>query len=114
MGDVKSYGSDCFFVDQWYARHKSGTPDVQGRTMLSERAREFPAALAFMLVLPPDEVRAALEERLAFLRARLSELEADLTEGGGSCPGSSWWSRSTSGPCSGPNSTMSAASSTTC
>ncbi|MEV4527852.1 hypothetical protein [Streptosporangium sp. NPDC049304] len=85
MGDVKSYGSDCFFVDQWYARHKSGTPDVQGRTMLSERAREFPefpAALAFMLVLPPDEVRAALEERLSFLRARLSELEADLTEGG--------------------------------
>ncbi|MFF5112455.1 helix-turn-helix transcriptional regulator [Streptosporangium sp. NPDC000509] len=55
------------------------------RTMLSERAREFPefpAALAFMLVLPPEEVRAALEERLTSLRARLSELEADLTEGG--------------------------------
>ena len=50
--------------------------------MLSERAREFPAALAFMLVLPPGEVRAALEERLSFLRARLAELEADLTEGG--------------------------------
>lgn len=55
------------------------------RTMLSARAREFPefpAALAFMPVLPPDEVRAALEERLASLEARLSELDTDLTEGG--------------------------------
>lgn len=30
VGDIKTYGSDCFFVDQWYARHKSGTPGVQG------------------------------------------------------------------------------------
>ncbi|MGJ6961842.1 helix-turn-helix transcriptional regulator [Streptosporangium sp. G11] len=55
------------------------------RTMLSARAREFPefpAALAFMLVLPPDEVRAALEERLVSLEARLAELDTDLTESG--------------------------------
>ncbi len=55
------------------------------RTMLSARAREFPefpAALAFMVVLPPEEVRAALEERLTSLETRLSELDTDLTEGG--------------------------------
>ncbi|MEV4748460.1 PadR family transcriptional regulator [Streptosporangium sp. NPDC049248] len=54
------------------------------RTMLSVRAREFPefpAALAFMPVLPPDEVRAALDERLVSLEARLSEVDRDLTEG---------------------------------
>lgn len=55
------------------------------RTMLSAPAREFPefpAALAFLPVLPPDEVRAALEERVASLAARLSALDTDLVEGG--------------------------------
>ncbi|GAA4200853.1 hypothetical protein GCM10022252_54690 [Streptosporangium oxazolinicum] len=30
VGDIETYGPDCFFIDQWYARHKSGTPGVQG------------------------------------------------------------------------------------
>jgi DNA-binding PadR family transcriptional regulator len=55
------------------------------RTMLSQPAREFPefpAGLAFLPVLPPDEVRAAIEERIGALAARLSELDNELTEGG--------------------------------
>ncbi|GAA2894532.1 PadR family transcriptional regulator [Streptosporangium fragile] len=55
------------------------------RTMLSTPAREFPefpAALAFLPVLRPDEVHAALEERLAALRAQLNELDGELTESG--------------------------------
>ncbi|MFI6508847.1 PadR family transcriptional regulator [Streptosporangium sp. NPDC050855] len=54
------------------------------RTMLSTPAREFPefpAALAFLPVLPPDEVRAALDERLEALAAQLARLEGDLVEG---------------------------------
>ncbi|MDH2426894.1 PadR family transcriptional regulator [Sphaerisporangium sp. TRM90804] len=54
------------------------------REMLSAPAREFPefpAALAFLPVLDPGEARAALEERVAALRARLAGLDRDLTEG---------------------------------
>src|SRR5918997_5272181 len=46
-------------------------------TMLSTPAREFPefpAALAFLPVLPPEEVLAALRERAATLEARLTAL----------------------------------------
>ncbi|MEU0518917.1 PadR family transcriptional regulator [Streptosporangium sp. NPDC006007] len=53
--------------------------------MLSTRAREFPefpAALAFLPVLPPEEARAALEERLTSLRARLSAMDTELAEAG--------------------------------
>ncbi|GII53558.1 PadR family transcriptional regulator [Planotetraspora thailandica] len=51
------------------------------RVMLSTPAREFPefpAALAFLPVLPPAEARAALEERLTAVEARVSALEAEL------------------------------------
>jgi DNA-binding PadR family transcriptional regulator len=54
------------------------------RTMLSTPAREFPefpAALAFLPVLRPGEVREALQERLVSLAERLSALDADLAEG---------------------------------
>ncbi|MBG0813909.1 PadR family transcriptional regulator [Planomonospora sp. ID82291] len=59
------------------------------RTMLSAPAREFPefpAALAFLPVLRPDEVRAALEERLASLEERSAALDADLAEGAAFLP----------------------------
>ncbi|WP_229798837.1 PadR family transcriptional regulator [Planomonospora parontospora] len=59
------------------------------RTMLSAPAREFPefpAALAFLPVLRPDEVRWALEERLTSLEGRLSALDADLAEGAAFLP----------------------------
>lgn len=59
------------------------------RTMLSTPAREFPefpAALAFLPVLPPEEVRAALAERVATLTSRLSSLDAELAEGRGFLP----------------------------
>jgi DNA-binding PadR family transcriptional regulator len=55
------------------------------RTMLSTPAREFPefpAALAFLPVLPPEEARAALEERAAALAARVAALDHDVVEGG--------------------------------
>ncbi|MFJ2034181.1 PadR family transcriptional regulator [Streptosporangium sp. NPDC087985] len=55
------------------------------RTMLSTPAREFPefpAALAFLPVLVPDEAGAAVEERVASLEARLSELDCELVETG--------------------------------
>jgi DNA-binding PadR family transcriptional regulator len=58
-------------------------------TMLSTPAREFPefpAALAFMPVLPPDEASAALRKRLAALRTRLSELDGELAEVGAFLP----------------------------
>ena len=51
--------------------------------MLSAPAREFPefpAALAFLPVLSPQEVRAALEERRAALEARLAALDGELAE----------------------------------
>lgn len=54
------------------------------RTMLSTPAREFPefpAALAFMPVLDPQQVRDALEERVVAIEARLSAVESDLSEG---------------------------------
>ncbi len=53
------------------------------RTMLSTPAREFPefpAALAFLPVLPPDEVEAALRDRIAALEGRLSALDAEMKE----------------------------------
>jgi DNA-binding PadR family transcriptional regulator len=53
------------------------------RVMLSTPAREFPefpAALAFLPVLPPDEACAALEERLIAVETRVSALEAELAE----------------------------------
>jgi DNA-binding PadR family transcriptional regulator len=55
------------------------------RTMLSTPAREFPefpAALAFLPVLSPEEARAALEERAIALTARLAQLDNELIEGG--------------------------------
>lgn len=53
------------------------------RGMLSTPAREFPefpAALAFLPVLPPDEVAAALRERVTALEARLAALDAEIIE----------------------------------
>ncbi|MEN3536412.1 PadR family transcriptional regulator [Microbispora sp. ZYX-F-249] len=53
------------------------------RTMLSTPAREFPefpAALAFLPVLAPDEALAALRQRIAALETRLAALDAELTE----------------------------------
>ncbi|GIH80133.1 PadR family transcriptional regulator [Planobispora longispora] len=54
------------------------------RTMLSTPAREFPefpAALAFLPVLKPGEVLAALKERLTSLEATLTTLDGELAEG---------------------------------
>jgi DNA-binding PadR family transcriptional regulator len=39
---------------------------------------EFPAALSFVMLLTPDEVLAALEQRGAALRERLGALDAEL------------------------------------
>ena len=53
------------------------------RQMLSTPAREFPefpAALAFLPVLPPEEVTAALRERITRLEERLAAIDAELTE----------------------------------
>lgn len=53
------------------------------REMLSTPAREFPefpAALAFLPVLPPGEVMSALRERIAALEARLAAIDAEITE----------------------------------
>lgn len=50
-------------------------------TMLSTPAREFPefpAALAFLPVLSPQEARAALEQRCAALAERLAALDGEL------------------------------------
>lgn len=47
-------------------------------TMLSTPAREFPgfpAALSMLMVLPPNEVRAALETRVGALDRRIADLE---------------------------------------
>jgi DNA-binding PadR family transcriptional regulator len=55
------------------------------RTMLSTPAREypeFPAALSFLPSLPHAEAVAALEERIVRLEQRLSELDAELGQGG--------------------------------
>ncbi|WP_327048176.1 PadR family transcriptional regulator [Microbispora sp. NBC_01189] len=54
------------------------------RAMLSTPAREFPefpAALAFLPVLPPQEALAALRQRIAALEARLSALDAEIADG---------------------------------
>jgi DNA-binding PadR family transcriptional regulator len=39
---------------------------------------QFPAALSFLMMLTPDEARAALEQRANALRGQLTTLEADL------------------------------------
>ncbi|GIH90598.1 PadR family transcriptional regulator [Planobispora siamensis] len=55
------------------------------RTMLSTPAREFPefpAALAFLPVLPPEEAAAAIEERLTSLQERLAALETEIAQTG--------------------------------
>ncbi|MBX6385143.1 MAG: PadR family transcriptional regulator [Microbispora sp.] len=52
------------------------------RTMLSTPAREFPefpAALAFLSVLTPQEALAALRQRIATLEERLSALDAEIS-----------------------------------
>ncbi|MFG2843520.1 PadR family transcriptional regulator [Kitasatospora sp. NPDC048296] len=42
---------------------------------------EFPAALSHVLLLTPEEIVRALEDRLARVRATLAQLEADLAQG---------------------------------
>jgi hypothetical protein len=39
---------------------------------------QFPAALSFLMMLTPDEARAALEQRASALRGQLDTVEADL------------------------------------
>jgi DNA-binding PadR family transcriptional regulator len=39
---------------------------------------QFPAALSFLMMLTPDEARAALEQRASALRGQLRTIEADL------------------------------------
>ncbi|GAA1270485.1 PadR family transcriptional regulator [Planotetraspora silvatica] len=54
------------------------------RTMLSTPSREFPefpAALAFLPVLEPEDARAALESRVAALETRVAALQTELTDG---------------------------------
>jgi DNA-binding PadR family transcriptional regulator len=54
------------------------------RTMLSTPAQEypeFPAALAFLPSLSPDEVLEALTTRVARLEERVAALDADLAQG---------------------------------
>ncbi|WP_433352437.1 PadR family transcriptional regulator [Microtetraspora malaysiensis] len=53
------------------------------RTMLSTPAREFPefpAALAFLPILTPDEAEAALRERVTALEQRLAAADAEMEE----------------------------------
>ncbi|MEU6430214.1 PadR family transcriptional regulator [Microbispora sp. NPDC046973] len=53
------------------------------RTMLSTPAREFPefpAALAFLSVVTPEEALTALRQRIAALEARLSALDAEMAD----------------------------------
>jgi len=40
---------------------------------------QFPAALSFLMMLTPDEARAALEQRASTLRGQLAALETELT-----------------------------------
>ena len=54
------------------------------RTMVTAPAREFPefpAALAFLAMLPPEEVRALLEARIAAQRDRLAAVDAQAPPG---------------------------------
>jgi DNA-binding PadR family transcriptional regulator len=47
---------------------------------------QFPAALSFLMMLTPDEARAALERRASALRGQLATIEADLTNYGATLP----------------------------
>jgi len=47
---------------------------------------QFPAALSFIMLLPPDEAGAALEQRAAALRDQLVAVEADLQTYGDQLP----------------------------
>ncbi|GAA4561740.1 PadR family transcriptional regulator [Planotetraspora kaengkrachanensis] len=54
------------------------------RTMLSTPSREFPefpAALAFLPVLEPEDARAALEARVIALETRIVALRTELADG---------------------------------
>ena len=74
-----------------YSVTESGA--VELREWLSELigtpVKEYPrfeAALSLMLVLPPDEVRTLLEQRVALLDTQLTEQRGALTEYGGLLP----------------------------
>jgi len=47
---------------------------------------QFPAALSFIMLLPPDEAGTALEQRAAALRDQLAAIEADLQTYGAELP----------------------------
>ncbi|HUB40336.1 MAG TPA: PadR family transcriptional regulator [Streptosporangiaceae bacterium] len=47
---------------------------------------QFPAALSFLMMLTPEEARAALEQRASALRGQLSAIETDLTNYGPTLP----------------------------
>ena len=47
---------------------------------------QFPAALSFLMMLTPDEARAALEQRASVLRGQLATMEADLANYGPGLP----------------------------
>ena len=47
---------------------------------------QFPAALSFIMLLTPDEARAALEQRAAALRDQLAAIDADLQTYAGELP----------------------------
>lgn len=59
------------------------------RDMLATPSREypeFPAALAFLPLVPPDEVRQKLEARIAVLEGALARIEAGFAELAGGLP----------------------------
>jgi DNA-binding PadR family transcriptional regulator len=47
---------------------------------------QFPAALSFLMLLPPDEVIAVFEQRADSLRAELAKLDSDLASSSGVLP----------------------------
>ena len=47
---------------------------------------QFPAALSFLMMLTPEEARAALEQRASALRGQLATIEASLTNYGATLP----------------------------
>ncbi|HEX2037717.1 MAG TPA: PadR family transcriptional regulator [Chloroflexota bacterium] len=73
--EITPYGSET--LEQWL------------REMLSTPAREFPefpAALAFLPLLDPCDVRQRLERRVTLLEEELAQLDAELAGAGGSLP----------------------------